>query len=67
MNTVWMYTLVRLCEWFLPAAVPGVKSFMVNFELDPNVKTTVDTTTMLGIGNYVAAAWIKHALQVGPR
>jgi hypothetical protein len=63
MNTVWMFALVRLCQWFLPAAVPGVKSFMVDFQLDPNV-TTVETKTMPGVGNYVADAWIKNALQV---
>ncbi|WIA15446.1 hypothetical protein OEZ85_002092 [Tetradesmus obliquus] len=64
MNTVWMFTLLRLCEWFLPAAVPGMRSFMVNFMIDPNF-TAKDTGNMRGMGNYVADVWIKHALQDG--
>lgn len=66
MNTVLCYTLLRVSEWFLPGAVPGIRSSMVLFQLNPDV-VTMDTNTMPGIGNHVADVWIKYALEVCPQ
>jgi hypothetical protein len=63
MNTVWLYTLLRVAEWYLPAAVPGLQSTMAKFKLDHR-EVSKDPTTMAGAGNFVADVWVKFGQQV---
>lgn len=58
MNTAVAYALLRLSEAYLPDAVPGLLAKFARWKLDPNNKAQ-GTTTPAGIGNKVAAAWIK--------
>lgn len=62
-NTVWMFTLLRVTEWFLPAAVPGINATMTKYGLDTSY-VTPDKSTMAGIGNFVGSLWVQHGLQV---
>jgi hypothetical protein len=63
MNTVWLYTLLRVAEWYLPAAVSGLQSIMAKYKLDHR-EVSKDPTTMAGAGNFVADVWVKFGQQV---
>jgi hypothetical protein len=63
MNTVWLYALLRVAEWYLPVAVPGLQSTMAKYKLDHR-EVSKDPTTMAGAGNFVADVWVKFGQQV---
>jgi hypothetical protein len=64
MNTAVAYALLRLTEAYLPDAVPGLLAKFRRWKLDPMNKAQ-GTTTPAGIGNKVAAAWIKYGQEDG--